>query len=51
MFANYLTTSAHGFLPVIAVSALIDSINPCAISVLFLTITFYLVLEKIENLF
>ena len=46
MFANYLTTSAHGFLPVIAVSALIDSINPCAISVLFLTITFLFSLGK-----
>ena len=46
MFANYLTESAHGFLPVIAVSALIDSINPCAISVLFLTITFLFSLGK-----
>lgn len=46
MFANYLTTSAHGFLPVIAISALIDSINPCAISVLFLTITFLFSLGK-----
>lgn len=46
MFADYLTTSAHGFLPVIAVSALIDSINPCAISVLFLTITFLFSLGK-----
>ncbi|MFA5095065.1 MAG: hypothetical protein WC447_00140 [Candidatus Paceibacterota bacterium] len=46
MFANYLTTSAHGFLPVIVVSALIDSINPCAISVLFLTIAFLFSLGK-----
>ena len=46
MFTNYLTTSAHGFLPVIAISALIDSINPCAISVLFLTITFLFSLGK-----
>ena len=46
MFANYLTTSAHGFLPVIMISALIDSINPCAISVLFLTITFLFSLGK-----
>ena len=46
MFSNYLTTSAHGFLPVIMVSALIDSINPCAISVLFLTITFLFSLGK-----
>jgi len=46
MFANYLTTSAHGFLPVITVSALIDSINPCAISVLFLTIAFLFSLGK-----
>lgn len=46
MFADYLTTSAHGFLPVIMVSALIDSINPCAISVLFLTITFLFSLGK-----
>ncbi len=46
MFANYLTTSTHGFLPVIAISALIDSINPCAISVLFLTITFLFSLGK-----
>ena len=46
MFTNYLTTSVHGFLPVIAISALIDSINPCAISVLFLTITFLFSLGK-----
>jgi len=46
MFSNYLTTSTHGFLPVIAISALIDSINPCAISVLFLTITFLFSLGK-----
>jgi cytochrome c biogenesis protein CcdA len=46
MFANYLTASPHGFLPVIVVSALIDSINPCAISVLFLTITFLFSLGK-----
>ncbi len=46
MLSNYLTTSAHGFLPVIALSALIDSINPCAISVLFLTITFLFSLGK-----
>ena len=46
MFADYLITSAHGFLPIIAVSALIDSINPCAISVLFLTITFLFSLGK-----
>ena len=46
MLSNYLTTSAHGFLPVIMVSALIDSINPCAISVLFLTITFLFSLGK-----
>ena len=46
MFANYLTTSAHGFLPVIMISALIDSINPCAISVLFLSITFLFSLGK-----
>ena len=46
MFADYLTTSAHGFLLVIAVSALIDSVNPCAISVLFLTIAFLLSLGK-----
>ncbi|MCM2339302.1 MAG: hypothetical protein NDI62_02495 [Burkholderiales bacterium] len=46
MFAEYLTTSSHGFLPVIMLSALIDSINPCAISVLFLTITFLFSLGK-----
>ena len=46
MFVNYLTTNAHGFLLVIAISALIDSINPCAISVLFLTITFLFSLGK-----
>ncbi len=46
MFSNYLTASAHGFLPVIVVSALIDSINPCAISVLFLTIAFLFSLGK-----
>ncbi|MFA6586081.1 MAG: cytochrome c biogenesis protein CcdA [Candidatus Paceibacterota bacterium] len=47
MFSSYLATSAHGFfLPVIMASALIDSINPCAISVLFLTITFLFSLGK-----
>jgi len=46
MFSNYLTASAHGFLPVIMISALIDSINPCALSVLFLTITFLFSLGK-----
>jgi len=40
MFPNYLATNSYGFLSVIMTSALIDSINPCAISVLFLTITF-----------
>lgn len=47
MLSNYLTASADGwFLPVIAVSALVDSINPCAISVLFLTIAFLFSLGK-----
>ncbi|MDD5152920.1 MAG: hypothetical protein PHS95_02940 [Candidatus Pacebacteria bacterium] len=47
MFSNFLTTNPHGFfLPVIITSALIDSINPCAISVLFLTITFLFSLGK-----
>lgn len=47
MLSNYLTTSSQGFfLPVIMISALIDSINPCAISVLFLTITFLFSLGK-----
>lgn len=39
-------TNMQGFLPVIITSALIDSINPCAISVLFLTITFLFSLGK-----
>lgn len=38
--------SIHSFLPVIMASAIIDSINPCAISVLFLTITFLFSLGK-----
>ncbi|MFA6076992.1 MAG: hypothetical protein WC735_02865 [Candidatus Paceibacterota bacterium] len=47
MFSSYLATNAQGFfLPAIMVSALIDSINPCAISVLFLTITFLFSLGK-----
>ncbi len=47
MFSNYLATNGHGFfLPVIMTSALIDSLNPCAISVLFLTITFLFSLGK-----
>ncbi|MEK7219212.1 MAG: cytochrome c biogenesis protein CcdA [Patescibacteria group bacterium] len=47
MFSNYLATNGQGFfLPVIIVSALIDSINPCAISVLFLTIAFLFSLGK-----
>ena len=33
-------------MPVIMVSALIDSINPCAISVLFLTVAFLFSLGK-----
>lgn len=47
MFTSFLATNGQGFfLPVIMVSALIDSINPCAISVLFLTITFLFSLGK-----
>ena len=47
MFSNYLATNAQSFfLPAIMISALIDSINPCAISVLFLTITFLFSLGK-----
>ena len=47
MFSNYLATNGSGFfLPVIMVSALIDSINPCAISVLFLTVAFLFSLGK-----
>ncbi len=46
MFSEYFALGAGGFLPVIVVSALIDSINPCAISVLFLTIAFLFSLGK-----
>jgi cytochrome c-type biogenesis protein len=47
MFSSYLVANSHSFfLPVIVISALIDSINPCAISVLFLTITFLFSLGK-----
>lgn len=47
MFSDFLVTNGQGFfLPVIMVSALIDSINPCAISVLFLTIAFLFSLNK-----
>ncbi|PIZ87349.1 hypothetical protein COX93_01315 [Candidatus Nomurabacteria bacterium CG_4_10_14_0_2_um_filter_30_12] len=47
MFSSFLVTNGQGFfLPVIMLSALIDSINPCAISVLFLTITFLFSLGK-----
>jgi len=51
MFPDFLAlTNVHGFfLPVIVASALIDSINPCAISVLFLTITFLFSLGKNRN--
>ncbi len=41
-----LATSIHSYLPVIVTSAIIDSLNPCAISVLFLTITFLFSLGK-----
>jgi cytochrome c-type biogenesis protein len=42
-----VTLSAGGwFLPVILVAALIDSVNPCAFSILFLTITFLFSLQK-----
>ena len=46
MFTNYAVAGIHSFLPVIITSALIDSINPCAISVLFLTISFLFSLGK-----
>ncbi len=47
MTLGYFVANPHGFfLPIIAISALIDSINPCAISVLFLTITFLFSLGK-----
>jgi cytochrome c-type biogenesis protein len=47
MFLNYLSTSGHGFfLPIVMLSAFVDSLNPCAISVLFLTITFLFSLGK-----
>jgi cytochrome c-type biogenesis protein len=47
MFLNYLSSGGHGFfLPVVMVSAFVDSLNPCAISVLFLTITFLFSLGK-----
>ncbi len=47
MFSNYLATAGHGFfLPVVMVSAIVDSLNPCAISVLFLSISFLFSLGK-----
>lgn len=41
-----LISTSGWFLPVILSAALIDSINPCAFSILFLTITFLFSLEK-----
>ena len=47
MILNFVTMHAGGwFLPVIAVAAFIDSLNPCAFSILFLTITFLFSLGK-----
>lgn len=47
MSSSFLIAGAPGFfLPAIMVSALVDSINPCAISVLFLTIAFLFSLGK-----
>lgn len=41
-----LMSTSGWFLPVILSAAIIDSINPCAFSILFLTITFLFSLEK-----
>ena len=41
-----LISTSGWFLPVILSAAIIDSINPCAFSILFLTITFLFSLEK-----
>ncbi len=46
MFTNYVPAGIHSFLLVIMTSAVVDSLNPCAISVLFLTITFLFSLGK-----
>ncbi|MEI8337529.1 MAG: cytochrome c biogenesis protein CcdA [bacterium] len=47
MILSYVTMHAGGwFLPVIAVAAFVDSLNPCAFSILFLTITFLFSLGK-----
>jgi cytochrome c-type biogenesis protein len=42
---NYASSGAH-FLPVLLVSAVVDSVNPCAFSVLLLTIAFLFSLER-----
>lgn len=47
MILDYITShSGNLFLPVIAGAAVADSINPCAFSILFLTIAFLLSLGK-----
>lgn len=47
MILNFLSAYADGwFLPVIIISAIIDSVNPCAFSILFLTLTFLFSLGK-----
>lgn len=48
MFLNYPSMDVNNgfFLPVIFTAALVDSINPCAISVLFLSIAFFFSLGK-----
>lgn len=44
---DLITTHSQGwFLPVIVAAALVDSINPCAFSILFLTLTFLFSLGK-----
>lgn len=44
-----LSDGGKWLLPLVVVSALIDSINPCAFSVLFLTIAFLLSVESLRN--
>ena len=47
MITNFLAAHASSwFLPVIAGAAVADSINPCAFSILFLSIAFLFSLNK-----
>jgi len=46
IFTTLTSLSEHWMLPIVVFSAVVDSLNPCAFSILFLTITFLFSLGK-----